>query len=219
MKSLYSLLVIALSLLLSPAISAGGAAEETKSANDLRDSIVRALDYQCAHYPASQYRDVYKNFMQDFYGPGHILADTAAAGRYLRSELSEEEPFCGPLYEPTGFRGNFYRVNLSLIRDNIVPYDVYFEAFVSSVQNITPPAPEEWLRIWALIDSVIIESGRCFPDEVSDRRELSEQFERGNFVMHHSSRFNEASRFHYRIISRENFDSLIRPYLANSDSD
>ncbi|MDE6637096.1 MAG: hypothetical protein K2K32_02525, partial [Muribaculaceae bacterium] len=84
------------------------------------DSIAEALDYQMSHYPSSQYRDVYKNFMQDFFGPGHILADTAASGRYLRQELSEEGPFDGPLYEKTGFRGNFYRVNLSLIKDGIV---------------------------------------------------------------------------------------------------
>lgn len=56
------------------------------------DSISEALDYQLANYPASQYRDVYKNFMQDFFGPGHILADTAASGKYLRHELAEDGP-------------------------------------------------------------------------------------------------------------------------------
>lgn len=93
------------------------------------DSISEALDYQMRHYPVSQYRDVYKNFMQDFFGPGHILADTAASGRYLRQELAEEGPFDGPLYEKTGFRGNFYRVNLSLIKDGTIQYDVFFPAF------------------------------------------------------------------------------------------
>ncbi|MDE6806059.1 MAG: hypothetical protein K2J05_04560, partial [Muribaculaceae bacterium] len=65
-----------------------------------QDSVVVALRYQMQNYPASQYRDVYKNFMQDFFGPGHILNDTAASARYLRSELAGDEPFEGPLYEP-----------------------------------------------------------------------------------------------------------------------
>lgn len=93
----------------------------------LEDSISDALDYQLKHYPESQYIDVYKNFMQDFFGPGHILADTASSARYLRHELSSTDSFGGPLYEKTGYRGNFYRVNLSLIKDNTIPFDTFFK--------------------------------------------------------------------------------------------
>ncbi len=179
----------------------------------LQDSIAAALDYQIARYPASQYRDVYKNFMQDFFGPGHILADTAASGRYLRHELAETGPFEGPLYEKTGYKGNFYRVNLSLIRDGVVPYDVFFGAFVESVQGIVPPAAEEWMKTWGEIDSVIASKGLHFPDEEKDREELSALFERGDYVVHHSQRYNDSVHFHYRIISRDNFENILLPLL------
>lgn len=179
------------------------------------DSISEALDYQLSHYPSSQYRDVYKNFMQDFFGPGHILADTAASGRYLRQELAEGGPFDGPLYEKTGFRGNFYRVNLSLIKDSIVPYDLFFNIFVESVQGITPPSREEWMKTWNLIDSVITEKGIHFMDEEIDRIELGKQFEEGNYIAHHSRRFNDSVHFHYRIISRENFEKIILPLIIS----
>ena len=179
----------------------------------LADSISKAIDYQMANYPQSQYRDVYKNFMQDFFGPGHILSDTAASGRYLRYELLSEESFDGPLYEPTGYKGNFYRVNLSLVKDGIVPYEEFFNAFVTSVKDIVPPSGEDWMKIWGSIDEVIHEKKLSFPEEEKDRRELNEQFKTGDYIVHHSQRFNDSVHFHYRIISRDNFQDKILPYL------
>lgn len=180
------------------------------------DSISVALDYQLKNYPASQYRDVYKNFMQDFFGPGHILADTASAGDYLSQELSEAGPFDGPVYEPTGYKGNFYRVNLSVIKDSIIPYEVYFNTFVKSVQGIVPPNGETWMNTWNIIDKVIKDKGIHFHDENSDREAMTKQFAEGDYVVHHSKRYNDSVNFHYRIISRKNFEEVILPYLSDS---
>ena len=190
---------------------------ELPSTPTVADSISDALDYQISHYPSSQYRDIYKNFMQDFFGPGHILADTAASGRYLRQELAEEGPFDGPLYEKTGFKGNFYRVNLSLVKDGIVSYETFFPAFVESVQGIIPPSGEEWMKTWNLIDSVIKAKELHFPDEATDRKELQDQFAEGNYIAHHSRRFNDSVHFHYRIISRANFETIILPLIEKSE--
>lgn len=165
------------------------------------------------NYPASQYRDVYKNFMQDFFGPGHILADTVAAGKYLRSELAEEGPFDGPEYEPTGYKGNFYRVNLSVIADKKVTYNNFFQCFVESVQGIVPPSGEEWMKTWSVIDSVINDKGITFVEEEADRDALAKQFADGNYVVHHSQRYNDSVNFHYRIISRDIFNTRILPHL------
>lgn len=178
-----------------------------------RDSISQALDYQMKYYPASQYRDIYKNFMQDFFGPGHILADTAAAGKYLRSELAEEGPFEGPDYEPTGYKGNFYRVNLSLLKSGKLPYSLFFKCFVESVQGIEPPSGEEWMKIWSEIDKIIVEKGIRFPEEDADREALAKQFAEGDYIVHHSQRFNDSVHFHYRIISDDLMKNVILPYL------
>lgn len=177
------------------------------------DSISDALDYQIANYPFSQYRDVYKNFMQDFFGPGHILADTEASDRYLRYELTETSSFDGPLYERTGYKGNFYRVNLSLIKDGIIPYDLYFKAFVESVQGIVPPDGDEWMKTWALIDKVIKEKKLHFPNEETDRADLAQQFAEGDYIVHHSQLYNDSVNFHYRIFSRDNFENIILPLI------
>ena len=183
------------------------------SAQTRADSIRGSLKYQLDHYPASQYRDVYKNFMQDYFGPGHILNDTVEAHNYLRYELDNSEIFDGPNFEPTGFEGNFYRVNLRLIKDGTIPYDKFFEAFVKSVQGIMPPDGHTWLKIWSEIDNEIQSMGLTFQNEPEDRAELAEQFKQGNFIVHHSRAFNDANNFHYRIISKDIFNRDLRPYL------
>ena len=185
------------------------------SAQTRTDSICAALNYQREYYPASQYRDVYKNFMQDYFGPGHILNDTVAASKYLRYELDNSEIFGGPDFEPTGFEGNFYRVNLRLIKDGTIPYDNFFDAFVKSVQGIIPPDDETWMKIWDEIDNEIQSMGLNFDNEEQDRTDLAEQFTQGNFIAHHSRAFNEANNFHYRIISRDIFNSLILPLIKD----
>ena len=213
-----SAICTALALVCWMGVSCGHKAASAGDASSLslQDSIASALEYQIFHYPASQYRDIYKNFMQDFFGPGHILADTTAAGRYLRSELAEEGPFDGPLYEPTGYKGNFYRVNLSVFRDGIVPYDTFFRSFVESVQGIVPPDGNDWMQTWRTIDGVIKDKDLHFVDEDKDHSELEKQFAEGNYIAHHSQRYNDSVHFHYRIISRENFNNAILPLLQKS---
>ena len=53
-------------------------------------AVREAVTRQMAAYPQSTLKDLYKNFFQDRFGPGHIIADTAA-GSYLRWELFECE--------------------------------------------------------------------------------------------------------------------------------
>lgn len=188
--------------------------EGIESKKTKADSISEAIDYQLITYPSSQYRDIYKNFMQDFFGPGHILNDTTVSGKYLRQELNETETFGGPIYEPTGYKGNYYRVNLSLIKEGIIPYDIFFRNFVESVQNITLPSDEDWKKIWNEIDSVIVAKRLTFIHEEDDRETLQNQFDKGDFVVHHSQDYNNSVNFHYRIISRNNFEKHLLPLIV-----
>lgn len=189
------------------------AAVSVRERGDMSDSICRALQYHKERYPAAQYRDVYKNFMQDFFGPGHMLTDTTAASRGLRRELAQTQSFDGPGYEPTGYKGNFYRVNIGLIADGSIPYETFFEEFSKSVQEIVPPSTEEWQRIWAAIDDEIVGLGWHFENEEADRESLKRQIEAGDFVVHHSDAYNASVNFHYRIISRERFLATILPLI------
>lgn len=57
-----------------------------------------------------------------------------------------------------------------------------------------------------------------FPDEKRNRDELSKQFHESNFIVHHSQRYNDAVNFHYRIISKDNFERIILPYIENKSN-
>ena len=181
--------------------------------NPTHEKIRQAVERQLELYPESTLRDLYKNFFQDRFGPGHIIADNTAADRYLRYELNTAEGFEGLDYEPTGYEGRFYRVNLGVIADGRVPYDKYFDAFVRSVNGITPIRIDEWSKEWHEIDSVIVSMGLQLEDFSADRAEIKALIEGGDYVMHHSQRFNDHYQPHYRIIERTIFENEILPLL------
>lgn len=177
------------------------------------DSIRMAVERQMKDYPRSTLRDLYKNFFQDRFGPGHIIADTVAAGKYLRTELASCDTIHGRIYEPTGYEGNFYRVNLSVIKEGIIPYHTYFDAFVNSVNGIEAISVEEWGKEWDEIESVIDNMKLHLPDYEQDKREISKLLQSGKYVMHHSRIFNEAYDPHYRIIEKSIFEKEILPVI------
>lgn len=199
--------LLATTLLLASLITVGC------TGNDTQRRIREAVERQMAAYPHSTLRDLYKNFFQDRFGPGHIIADTSSADRYLRYELSTAESMEGADYEPTGYEGRFVRVNLRVISDGRVPYDTFFDAFVRSVNGIEPMPIEEWEREWAMIDSVIQSMGLSLADADADRAEIAALIRGGEYVMHHSEQFNSHYQPHYRIIEREIFEREILPLL------
>lgn len=175
--------------------------------------VRKAVEWHMQTYPYSTLQDLYKNFFQDRFGPGHIIADDASADKYLRYELSTAESFGGADYEPTGYEGRFLRVNLGVIADGRVPYERFFDAFVRSVNGIAPTPIEEWQKEWAEIDSVIQAMELNLPNEAADRAAIKALIEGGEYVMHHSESFGEHYDPHYRIIERTIFEQEILPLL------
>ena len=180
-------------------------------------AIIEAVEKQMKMYPESILRDLYKNFFQDYFGPGHIIANTEAANNYLQQELSSVTEFEGEDYEYTGYRGKMVRVNLKVIADGRVEYDKYLDAFLRSVNGITPPSIEEWRAEWAKIDSVIMTMGIELDNAEEDRRVITQLLNDNKFVMHHSRQFNEHYAPHYRIIERTIFEEEILPLIGKNE--
>lgn len=178
-----------------------------------RERIRQSVERQMERYPHSTLRDLYKNYFQDRFGPGHIIADEKAADNYLRYELENAATMEGDDYEPTGYEERFMRVNLSVIADGRVPYDKYLSAFVRSVNGIEPITVEQWREEWAVIDKVINEMNLNLPNYEADRAEIWALLERGEYVMHHSKLFEQHYDPHYRIIEREIFQREILPLI------
>ena len=179
-------------------------------------AIIEAVEKQMKMYPESTLRDLYKNFFQDYFGPGHIIANTEAANNYLQQELSSVTEFEGEDYEYTGYKGKMVRVNLKVIADGRVEYDKYLDAFLRSVNGITPPSIEEWQAEWAKIDSVIRAMDIELDDAEKDRQEIRQLLDDNKFVMHHSRQFNEHYAPHYRIIERTIFEEEILPLIGKN---
>jgi len=181
--------------------------------NEFEQAVRNAVLRQVKTYPKSTLKDLYKNFFQDEFGPGHIVSDTTAAGNYLRRELNSYSEISGEVAEPLGWKNNFCRVNLSLIKTEQVPYAVYFDAFVRSVNSITPMPVSEWKKEWEKIEAVICSMGLTLPDFEADKKEIDDRLERGEYVGHHSKEYEETYAPHYRIMSREIFEKEILPLL------
>ena len=175
--------------------------------------IEQAVIRQMQLHPKSTLRDLYKSFFQDRFGPGHIIADTTSAGRYLRQELESEKQFRGVLFEPTGYHGNFYRVNLSIIKNGEIDYDTFFKAFVKSVNGIKAITIEEWKAEWKKINAVIVRVVPNLDGYEKDNTEINALLQSGKYAMHHSKQFNEAYNLHYRIIDKATFEKEIMPKI------
>ena len=181
--------------------------------DDTRERIRQSVERQMERYPHSTLRDLYKNYFQDRFGPGHIIADEKAADNYLRYELENSTTMEGDDYEPTGYEERFLRVNLSVIADGRVPYDKYLSAFVRSVNGIEPITVEQWREEWKVIDEVINKMNLNLSNYEADRAEIWALLERGEYVMHHSKLFEQHYDPHYRIIEREIFQREILPLI------
>lgn len=178
------------------------------------DAVRQSVTYQMETYPKSTLRDIYKNFFQDRFGPGHLITDTVSAGNYLKSELKYARSFNGKDFDNLGWQGNFVRVNLRLIKDSIIAYDQFFKSFIESVIDLKPTSQDAWIKEWTAIDSIIYTMDLKLPDYQNDRSEIFNLLINGNFVMHHSESFIKSYDPHYRIMDRKHAESLIKSFNA-----
>lgn len=178
--------------------------------------IYNAVKQQMTSYPKSTLKDLYKSFFQDSFGPGHLINDTASAGNYLRRELLQCTKNNHALYEPTGYLGNYYRVNLTLLINKTIPYEIFFDAFVKSANHAPPMTLEEWKKEWSLIDKIICEMKLKLRHYQKDRKEIFLLLEQNQYVLHHSTRFKKTYYPHYRIIEKTIFEKSILPYIITS---
>lgn len=203
-----SRLVAFLSLMMLVAVNVNAYAQQQFEA-----VVMNAVENQMRAYPKSELRDLYKNFFQDKFGPGHIVGDTVSAGRYLRSELAEAKTFSGAYAEPTGYEGNYYRANLSLIKEDIIDYATFFDAFVRSVKNLNFMSVDEWSKEWGRIEAVIESMRLSLPHFDEDKTEIRDMLNKGEYVMHHSKAFEQEYDPHYRIIRKDIYEKELLPLI------
>ena len=170
----------------------------------------QAIEHQLAVYPQSTLQDVYKAFYQEHFGPEHMITDTAAVRKYLDHELTVMGDERGALYyEPIGLEGNYVRVYLKAVKDNLITAQELLQAFLDSAAARQEPAME-WSTKWGIIIEVLDE---IKPEFGSSERELLLKASKENQAVHHSKVYNEAYHPHYRIVDCHIFELLLKPLI------
>lgn len=179
-------------------------------------AIEQAIGRQMASHPASTLQDLYKNFFQEQFGPGHLVPDTTSAARYLRYELQTMNSESQTLYEPIGVEGRFVRVNLDVIKRGYVDFDTFLDAFLRSATCFELPAIDDWKIRWEEIEDTIIKMGlnKTLPRFESDSQAIEALLNQGEYVMHHSPEYSDAYQPHYRLIERTIFEEEILPKIS-----
>ena len=197
-------LLIVMVVLLATGWMTSGCEVTSFKAELIRDAVRLELK----DHPKATLVDIYKNFFQDEFGPGHMIPDKQAALNYLNRELAASEGFEKQLYQPLGYKHNYYRINLSLVRNGSLPADTLLNAFVRSANSVKAPGIKQWKKEWSKIEAVIKEMNLDLESYDDDRIELLQMLDEGKYVVHHSETYIRYYDPHYRIVDRENFERL-----------
>ena len=175
------------------------------------DPTREAISRQLRQYPESRVQDIYKSFCQDNLGPGHLIPDLERSRAYLLSELEEyRRDLDSGLYEkpelryvPVGDKGNYVRVDLSVVLDGLVDTDTLLDAFVRSANEGTVLTETEWKEKWNSVADVIRKHFPDIPGAAQDPAAIDSLMAEGNLILHHSEAFGKTYHPHYRIVARD----------------
>ena len=180
------------------------------------DSVKQAIEEQLESYPNSTLCDIYKSFFQDFYGPGHLIADSVSAIRYMEQEIEQSHlSLCKP-YEKVGTGKNFYRINLSLVKEGKISVSALFDALQRSIALTTQPDIDTWKKEWEAIEkNTVLFKNQIAGDYEADKRFIDKMLSKGDYIMRHSKTYNTNYHPHYRLIHRTIFKQEILPLIKN----
>lgn len=168
-----------------------------------------------AQYPEATLLDVYKGSFQDVFGPAHILTNREAVKNYILRELEFATRLEGNAYEPCGWQGKFYRVNLTAVKEGKISADELTDALMDSANGIDTSLTQAWLDEWQKMLHVVKTVVPELKGFSSDSLVIDQLLKEGKYVVHHSESFNKHYQPHYRIIRRDVFEAKILPKLNN----
>lgn len=171
----------------------------------MEQGFLSALKEHMARYPLMEPQDYGKLIYQSEFGPEHFIKDRQSALSYLKKELEEISESSAPcIPEPIG--GAFCRFPLSVCRAGQEAQELLTDLFVLTAQSRTGtmdglmekrklleemeiPGMEQWMRSWQRA---------------------------GCPAVHHSKRYKEAYRPHYRLLRRD-YAAYFSPLLQISE--
>ena len=170
---------------------------------------------QIENHPNQTLQDVYKSCYQDEYGPGHLISNESSAINSLLQEINtiEKDYTAITLFEQTGIYGNYLRVDLTLVRDGVIPFFVLFRALTISATIGGQKSDENWSTIWSEIVEEVKKAELKFENFEEDLANLDRISKSEDKVVHHSEMYENIYHPHYRIIEKNAFEKFIKPFI------
>ena len=183
------------------------------SAQDIEGFVNRQLEI----YPKSRLLDIYKSSFQDYMGAEHLISDRQRVKAYLDEELqtSSLDNLMPWYYEPCGVNGQYIRVSIRTIKENLIAEDLLLDVFIRSANSDKRPTVESWRDRWHKIIGTIDQMNLNLPNYQQDREFIDSVLSVGRYAISHSQEYREAYRPHYRIVEKSIFENEIKPMIES----
>ncbi len=178
------------------------------SCSSSKSDVVHSVNAELKLHPESHLVDLYKYFFQDYFGPGHLISDTARSRKYLDYELENSGSFENFDVQNLLYKKQFHRVNLSVLADGKVDKELFLEAFYKSAENFKIPDVQIWMEEWNDIYRHIQNMNLELIDFEKEAQQIDSVLNSGDYVVHHSTDYIDLYDPHYRIIYKDQFKIL-----------
>ena len=180
-------------------------------AQDIRGFVSRQMET----YPESRLLDIYKSCFQDYMGAEHLVSDRQMVKAYLDEELQTTslDDLMPWYYESCGVNGQYIRVSIRAIKENLITEDLLLDAFIRSANSEKRPSVESWRDEWHKIIGTIDQMEIGLSRMGQDRAFIDSILTVGKYAISHSPEYREAYRPHYRIVEKGIFEREIKPLL------
>ena len=175
------------------------------------NEIPSAINRQLRAFPHSHLQDIYKSFYQSYFGAEHLITDTVSVRNYLHKEIVEAatDTVPNPYYEPVGANGEFVRVYLRCVTENLISEQQLMDAFLRSAH------PKERLSAWSELwqDEIVSAARSAGLDFSQEELDALTEASRQQRAVRHSDCYRNTYHPHYRIVARTIFEDEIKPHL------
>ena len=180
-------------------------------AQDIHGFVSRQMET----YPESRLLDIYKSCFQDYMGAEHLVSDRQRVKAYLDEELQTTslDDLMPWYYESCGINGQYIRVSIRAIKENLITEDLLLDAFIRSANSEKRPSVESWHDQWHKIISTIDQMELGLPHYQQDRAFIDSILTVGKYAISHSPEYRELYRPHYRIVEKGIFEREIKSFL------
>ena len=172
------------------------------------ETILQLAEEEFELHPKANLRDFYKLFFQGTFGPGHFVSDYLSAIDFIYTETNEASNFETDLYQKINYRQVFYRVNLFVLKMNLVSFNDYYAGFLASSRFNSNISNEQWIYEWQQIEKILETSSLEILNFEFDHNFLQQLFSKNKIIISHSQDYRAAYEPHYRLFTQTEFEKL-----------